>query len=115
MTESSDPQPNRPVPPAELHWGISYLREDIQDARQASRDESRATNERMDSRFAETHERMDSRFTETHAHMDSRFAETNARMDSCFAEINKRIDSRFALLMTLMIAMTGVLLAAIKL
>ena len=30
-------------------------------------------------------------------------------------ETNRRIDSRFALLMTAMIAMTGVLLAAIKL
>jgi hypothetical protein len=80
------------------------MRQDIKGVRQESRDESRETNERMDSRFAETN-----------AHMDSRFAETNARMDSCFAEVNKRIDSRFALLMTLMIAMTGVLLAAIKL
>ena len=96
MTESSNPEPDRPNTPPDLHWGISYLREDIQDMRQdikdarhESRTENRETNERMDARFAEVNERI--------------------------AEVNRRVDSRFALLMTLMMAMTGVLLAAIKL
>ena len=100
MTAPSDPQPDRPAAPAELHWGISYLREDIQDirqdikdVRQESRDEMRQTNVRMDSRFDEVNERMDSRF----------------------GEVNKRLDSRFTMIMTMMIALTGVLLAAIKL
>jgi hypothetical protein len=33
MTEASTSQPARPQPPEELHWGISYLREDLQDLR----------------------------------------------------------------------------------
>jgi hypothetical protein len=39
------------------------------------------------------------------------------RQESCdgIRGTNKRMDSRFALLMTMMIALTGVLLAAIKL
>ena len=39
MAEKSDSQSTPPQPPEELHWGISYLREDIQDVRQDMRQE----------------------------------------------------------------------------
>ena len=89
MTAPSDPQPDRPAAPAELHWGISYLREDIQDIRQDIKDVRQESRDEM--------------------------RQTNARMDSRFDEVNKRLDSRFTMIMTMMIALTGVLLAAIKL
>jgi len=85
MSQPSDPRPPRQPASEELHWGISYLREDIQDLRQETRHVRQELNGRID--------------------------ETNKRID----DTNRRIDSRFAVLLTAMIAMTGVLLAAIKL
>ena len=86
MAESSQPQP---TPPAEMHWGIAYLREDLQDLRQDMRHE----------------------FSIVHARIDG----TNQRIDQLAITLHQRIDSRFALLLGAMITMTGVILAAIKL
>ncbi|MFP6644966.1 MAG: hypothetical protein VCF24_15605 [Candidatus Latescibacterota bacterium] len=45
----ADVPPSTPTPPPEdMHWGISYLREDIQDLRQ----DVRAIHSRIDSKFA---------------------------------------------------------------
>ena len=45
----ADVPPSTPTPPPEdMHWGISYLREDIQDLRQ----DVRAIHGRIDSKFA---------------------------------------------------------------
>ena len=60
--------------PDNTHWGVAYLREDLQDLRQ-------------------------------------QIAETNKRID----ETNKLIESRFAWLITTMVALTGILIAVIKL
>ena len=76
-------------PPAEddMHWGIAYLREDIQDLRLGVR----AMHDRMD-RLAEA---------------------STARIDSVNENLTKRIDSRFALLLTAMIALTAMTIGAI--
>ena len=79
----------KPNPPAEsdMHWGISYLLEDIQDLRFGVR----ALHDHMD-RLAERMERL---------------AETStARIKTVNENLTKRIDSRFALLLTAMIALT---------
>ena len=96
MSQPSDPRPPRQPAPEELHWGISYLREDIQGLRQETRQDNQNTRQEMHSRLDATDRRID---------------ETNKRID----DTNRRIDSRFAVLLTATIAMTGVLLAAIKL
>ncbi|MCC7262748.1 MAG: hypothetical protein IT369_09535 [Candidatus Latescibacteria bacterium] len=57
MSEASTPQP---TPPAEqLPWGISYLREDIQDLR----NEVRNIHNRIDETARYLSDRIDARFT----------------------------------------------------
>lgn len=91
MAETSKQQSS--PPPEELHWGIAYLREDIQDLRQDMRHESGIVHSRIDE--------------------STRFL--IERIDENTRSLNARIDSRFALLVTIMVALTGVIVAAIKL
>ena len=70
-------------PPDDMHWGISYLREDLQDLRQ----EMRSINARIDG--------------------------MNTRIDQVVETLTRRIDSRFALLLTAMIAMNGAVIGAV--
>ena len=80
--------PTSPNPPPEdMHWGISYLREDIQDLRFGVR----ALHDHMD-RLAERMERLAEAST--------------ARIETVNENLTKRIDSHFALLLTAMIALT---------
>lgn len=64
-----------------MHWGISYLREDIQDLRH----ETRAL----------------------HARIDHAVEMLGHRIDGVNDNLTQRIDSRFALLLTAMIALNG--------
>ncbi len=85
MSEGDNPQP-RPAPAAdELHWGISYLREDIQDLRQ---------------QMIETNRRID---------------ETSRLLSQQIAETNKRIDAHFIWTIGTLVAITSILIAVIKL
>ena len=84
MTETPDPKSLPPQPPEDFRWGISYLREDIQDLRQ----DVRAIHGRID--------------------------ETNRSLSQRIDETHRRIDSRFAVLMTTMIALTGLTMAVMK-
>ena len=68
--------------PDDMHWGISYLREDLQDLRL----EMRSVNARFDS--------------------------MNTRIDQVVETLTRRIDSRFSLLLTAMIALSGIVIAA---
>ena len=73
--------PTSPNPPPEdMHWGISYLREDIQDLRFGVR--------------------------ALHDHMDRLAEASTARIETVNENLTKRIDSRFELLLTAMIALT---------
>ena len=45
MNESPSPSP---LPPDDMHWGISYLREDLQDLRQDVRQDIRRLDERIE-------------------------------------------------------------------
>ena len=76
-----------------MHRGIAYLREDIQDLRLGVR----SLQDRID-RLAE---RMD------------RLAEASmVRIESVNESLAERIDSRFGLLLTAMIALTGIIIGA---
>ena len=74
------------------HWGIAYLREDLQDIRLQMREDSKELRLQM----VETNKRID---------------ETNKRID----ETNKILESRFTYLITTMVAIAGILIAVIKL
>ena len=75
-----------------IHWGIAYLREDLQDLRLQMREDTKELRLQM----AETNKRID---------------ETNKRID----ETNKLLESRFIWLITTMVAIAGILIAVIKL
>ncbi len=90
MTES--PESQAASAPDNTHWGVAYLREDLQDLRQQLREDVKDLRQQI----AETNKRID---------------ETNERID----ETNKLIESRFAWLITTMVALTGILIAVIKL
>ena len=90
MTDSPNPQ-SRPAP-AELHWGISYLREDIQDLR---------------NQIGAVHHRID----ETNRRID----ETNRSLGEQIQAVHKRMDAHFIWTMTTLVAITGILIAVIKL
>ena len=135
MAETSKQQSSSP--PEELHWGIAYLREDIQDLRQDLRHEIGGVNTRADennnklnARIDETNRSLRESIDETSRSLGERIDETNRylgerinentrflieRIDERTRSLNARIDSRFALLVTIMVALTSVIVAAIKL
>ncbi len=85
------------------HWGIAYLREDLQDIRLQMREDSKELREQI----AETNKRID----EVNQSLGQRIDETNKRID----DTNKILESRFIWLITTMVAIAGILIAVIKL
>lgn len=77
MTEASTPQPS---PSSEqLPWGISYLREDIQDLRQEMRDNTQEVRQEVQGVRQEMRQEIQDLRQEigaVHRHIDSRFAWT---------------------------------------
>ena len=116
MTETTDPQAT--PAPDNTHWGVAYLREDLQDLRQQMREDSKdlrlqiaETNRRID----ETNHSLGQRIDETNQSLGLRIDETNRRIDEVGQSLGRRIDSRFAWAITTMVALTGILAALIKL
>lgn len=90
MAESTDPQ--AAPAPDNTHWGVAYLREDLQDLRLQLREDVKDLRQQI----VETNKRID---------------ETNRRID----RTNELIGSRFAWLITTMVALAGILAVLIKL
>ncbi len=126
MTESSNPQP-RPAP-EDLYWGISYLREDIQDLRNqigAVHHRIDETNRSLGEQIQAVHHRIDEtnrslgeqiqavhhRIDETNRSLGEQIQAVHHRID----ETNKRMDTHFRWTMTTLVAITGILIAVIKL
>ena len=86
-----------------IHWGIAYLREDLQDIRLQMREDSKELRLQM----VETNKRID----EVNQLLGQRIDETNKRID----DTNKILESRFIWLITTMVAIAGTLIAVIKL
>ena len=105
MTETTDLQAT--PAPDNTHWGVAYLREDLQDLRQQMREDSKD----LRLQIAETNKRID----ETNQSLGQRIDETNRRIDEVSQSLGRRIDSRFAWAITTMVALTGILAALIKL
>ena len=78
------------------HRGVAYLREDLQDLRQQMRDDLQDLRRQMRDDVKDLRQQI---------------AETNKRI----GETNKLIDSRFAWIITTVVALTGILIAVIKL
>ena len=92
------------------HWGIAYLREDLQDIRLQMREDTKELRVQMvetNKRIDETNKRID----ETNQSLGQRIDETNKRID----DTNKILESRFIWIITTMVAITGILIAVIKL
>ena len=85
------------------HWGIAYLREDLQDLRLQMRED----NKELRLQMVETNKRVD----EVNQSLSQRIDETNKRID----ETNKLLESRFIWLITTMVALTGILIVVMKL
>ena len=106
-----DRAPSTPKPaPEELHWGISYLREDIQDLRHQIDLVHRRideTNRILGEQIQTVHRRID----ETNRIFSEQIQAIHHRID----ETHKRMDSHFRWIMTTLIAITGILIAVIKL
>ncbi|MBI2502947.1 MAG: hypothetical protein HYW07_06900 [Candidatus Latescibacteria bacterium] len=101
MTEASTPHSS--PPPEQLPWGIAYLREDIQDLRQDLRENIQGVRQEIQGVRQEIQEvRQEVRILRD-------------RVDDRYELLLKRIDSRFAWTLTTVIAVAGVIVAAIKL
>ena len=100
MSESTDPQSRATPKPEEMPWVISYLHDDIQDLRQDLRTQIGAVNNRID---------------ETNRSLGDRIDETNRSLGEQIRALHKRIDTYFLWMMGTLVAITGVLIAVIKL
>jgi uncharacterized coiled-coil DUF342 family protein len=162
MSETSNPSPAQSQPPQELHWGISYLREDIQDLRQdmhqavqgvrqelrediqdlrqdmhqavqgvrqelresaqgihqmvqGVRQELREDIQDLRHEIRGTHGRIDEANRSLNERIDGVAHSLGTRIDEKYDLLNRAMRSQFTWLMTTMIALAGIIVAAIKL
>ena len=119
------PISTRNPPPDDMHWGISYLREDIQDLRLGIRAihdrvdrQGETLTQRVDSvnesliqRTDSVNENLTQRIDSVNENLTQRIDSVNEnlaqRIDSVNENLTQRIDSRFAMLLTAMIALNG--------
>lgn len=88
-----------PNPPAEeLHWGISYLREDIQDLRQQMRQDFQDVRQEIQDVRNELRQEIQ--------------AVRNDLRDNV-RDLHARIDAKFAQLLAAMVGMTGIIIGAV--
>ena len=116
MAEEATP---KPAPTSEeLHRGINYLREDLQDLRtQVGGIHLRIdeTNRSLGDRIDETNRSLGQRIDETNRSLGQRIDETNRSLGAQIQALHKRLDTHFMWTMTTLVAITGVLIAVIKL
>lgn len=128
MTEATP----RTQPPAELHWGVAYLREDLQDLR----NEFRGLHSRMDGHNTSVNTRIDGmdrslteRIDEVNRSLGERIDEVNRSLGERIDQVNRslgerieqvnrslgeRIDSRFTWTVTTMVALAGIIVAVLR-
>ena len=122
MSETSNPSPVQPQPSQELHWGISYLREDIQDLRQdlhqaiqGVRQELREDIQDLRQEIRGIHGRIDEVNRSLGARIEEGDRSLSARIDEKYELHNRALRSQLTWLMTTMIALAGIIVAVIKL
>ena len=131
MEEPTKPQTALPRPPEELHWGIVYLREDIQDIRGEIRgvhariDQSNQhldevaqdIRSEMNAGFQQVHARIDNTAQEIRSEMHSQFHQVYTRIDRLddkYELLIKRMDNRFLWTITTMIVLSGMVVTILK-
>jgi len=118
MTKDATPQPQSRPASEELHWGVSYLREDIQDLRNQMHKDTQETRQQMREDIQETRQQMREDIQDLRNQMREDTQETRQQIGVAHQRIdetNKRMDIHFRWLMTTLVAITGVLIAVIKL
>ena len=129
MSESTDPQTRAIPTPKEMPWSISYLHNDIQALRTQSHDDIQAlrTQSHDDIQALRTQSRDDIQALRAQSHDDiqglhteigvvhKRIDETNRVLGEQIRAIHKRMDTYFLWMMGTLVAITGVLIAVIKL
>ena len=112
------PAPQSTPPPEQLPWGISYLREDIQDLRQDLRENIQGIRQEIQ----ETHQRFHQEIQEVRQEVrqeiqgvrqDVRHELQEVRQE--MRSLRDHLDARFTWAIAPMVAMAGVIVAVIKL
>lgn len=118
MSESTDPQ-TRVIPtPEEMPWSISYLHNDIQALRTQTHDDIQAlrdqTHDDIQALRDQSHDDIQALHTEIGV-VHKRIDETNRVLSEQIRAVHKRMDTYFLWMMGTLVAITGVLIAVIKL
>ncbi len=129
MSESTDPQTRAIPAPEEMPWSISYLHDDIQALRiqshndiQALRIQSRddiqalrtQSHDDIQALRAQSHDDIQALYAEIGV-VHKRIDETNRALSEQIRAVHKRMGTYFLWMMGTLVAITGVLIAVIKL
>ena len=93
MADSTDPDSPLSQSPEEMHWGFSYLREDIQDIRQEFR----------------------GHIHDLRGEIQGGRQELIAKIDSNYESLLRRMESRFYLTISTMVALAAAIIGSMKL
>jgi chromosome segregation ATPase len=114
MADAPDNPPPAETSQEEMHWAISYLRQDMQDLRATTAREleaMRAMFARLEARFEDRFARVDERFDK----MDEKFDKVDERFDEVYRLIREQGDRLTQRMMMLVGLSTTIIVAAIKL
>jgi hypothetical protein len=121
MTETSPTQSPPANPPEDFHWGIAYLREDMQDMkrdmrelRQEMRQEISGLRQEMHQGIGDLRQEMRQEIGGLRQEMRQEIGSLHGRIDGVNTSLSQRIDSRFAWVITTMVALAAIIIAAIK-
>ena len=128
MAEPTETRSRQSEAPEQIHWGISYLREDIQDIRleirglhnridehsQELRNESRQEFRGVHERIDETNQKIDESAQVLRGEFQHECSRLSDRIDVTYEQTIRRLDSRFTWMMTTMVALAGIVIAVFK-
>ena len=100
MSQPPEPTPSRPVLPADLPWGIHYMREDIQDLRQELRHEvGQLRGELKDLR----------------SEVSAQINDLRSELKDLRSEVSAKLDSHFKWTIGTLITLAGLIVVVFKL
>ena len=129
MSESTDPQTRAIPAPEEMPWSISYLHDDIQALRIQAHDDIQAlriqSHDDIQALRTQSHDDIQALRAQSHDDIQALCAEigvvhkridaTNRVLSEQIRAVHKRMDTYFLWMMGTLVAITGVLIAVIKL
>ena len=99
----ADPESKSP-PPEDIHWGISYLREDLQDVKQ----DMREFRKEVAAEFASFRKEVATEFANVRREMAAEFANVRQEMAQQFADMRKEMALNSRNNLMIMIGLTGI-------